>query len=447
MSDWYESGSVPGQGSPGSSSVIRGEFSNIQSAMAKLPPLSEKPDYIVKVNAGGTALESISQSAFAALINGELFSINDAVNSGVTNVIDIKHTTSGTPSNGIGTGLTFTTETFPSNFEIGTAFESVTTDVTGGSEDFDLVIKLMAGGSLSELFRLKSTGRLNLASGGVFSINDASVLTATTLGSGVVNSSLTSLGTIASLQATEGTIPTLTVGTILTGPSGTWDDGGIDIASGDSFAIDGTDVLTEDTLGSGVVNSSLTSVGVISSGTWEGDEIHEDYLPKASLTALGIVEMATIAQTNSGASNELAVSPNTLSQWVGSTYIQTVGELPDLTVTGDITQNGSILDDTYVHQIAEVSVIAGTTDTLALSDLCMDLVYTSASAVTVTIPAATLPVGFQCTVTQSGTGQVTFTSTENLNGAGADVRIGAQKSSAWIMQYASNEWLIVGDVI
>jgi hypothetical protein len=53
----------------------------------------------------------------------------------------------------------------------------------------------------------------------------------------------------------------------VTGPSGTWDSGGIDIASGDTYAIDGTNVLTATTLGSGVTSSSLTSVGTLNSGS------------------------------------------------------------------------------------------------------------------------------------------------------------------------------------
>ena len=56
--------------------------------------------------------------------------------------------------------------------------------------------------------------------------------------------------------------PATTFTGTITGPSGTWDSGGMDIASGDSYAIDGTDVLVAATLGSGVTASSLTSLGV-----------------------------------------------------------------------------------------------------------------------------------------------------------------------------------------
>jgi len=47
----------------------------------------------------------------------------------------------------------------------------------------------------------------------------------------------------------------------------------VNIASGKEYRIAGTSVLTADTLGSGVVNSSLTSVGTITSGVWNGTAI------------------------------------------------------------------------------------------------------------------------------------------------------------------------------
>lgn len=48
---------------------------------------------------------------------------------------------------------------------------------------------------------------------------------------------------------------------------------GLSVATGKSFKVAGTDVLTATTLGSSVVNSSLTSVGTIATGTWNGTVI------------------------------------------------------------------------------------------------------------------------------------------------------------------------------
>jgi len=58
----------------------------------------------------------------------------------------------------------------------------------------------------------------------------------------------------------------------------------LNLASGKAFYINGTSVLSGSTLGSGVTASSLTSVGTISSGTWQGTAIANAYLANSSVT-------------------------------------------------------------------------------------------------------------------------------------------------------------------
>jgi hypothetical protein len=65
MSDYYDKTGAPSTGSLGSSSTIRAEFEAVETAMAKLPALTGNGDEIVKVNTGGTALESVPQVAVA----------------------------------------------------------------------------------------------------------------------------------------------------------------------------------------------------------------------------------------------------------------------------------------------------------------------------------------------------------------------------------------------
>lgn len=54
------------------------------------------------------------------------------------------------------------------------------------------------------------------------------------------------------------------------------DDGGVDLPTGNTFSINSAIVLSNDTLGTLVVNSSLTSVGTIATGTWQGTTIAVD---------------------------------------------------------------------------------------------------------------------------------------------------------------------------
>jgi hypothetical protein len=59
----------------------------------------------------------------------------------------------------------------------------------------------------------------------------------------------------------------------------------LDVASGKVLKIAGTEVLSASALGSGVTGSSLTSVGTISSGTWQGTAVALAYGGTGSTTA------------------------------------------------------------------------------------------------------------------------------------------------------------------
>ena len=85
--------------------------------------------------------------------------IDNASNNSVTAAQKLSHTTSGTASAGIGVSLQLECETSAGNNEVGAEIQAVTTDVTSTSEDFDLVVKLMAAGAaVGEKFRVKSDG-------------------------------------------------------------------------------------------------------------------------------------------------------------------------------------------------------------------------------------------------------------------------------------------------
>ena len=83
----------------------------------------------------------------------------------------------------------------------------------------------------------------NVASGKHYEINGTDVLTSTTLGSGVVNSSLTSLGTIASLTASTAKVSDLTVNRVVTvGSSGELQDSANFTYNGVSLGVNGINV-------------------------------------------------------------------------------------------------------------------------------------------------------------------------------------------------------------
>ncbi len=119
-----------------------------------------------------------------------------------------------------------------------------------------------------------SSEHLNLVSGKAYYINGTSVLSSTTLGSGVTGSSLTSVGTIGT-----GTWQGTAVG-ISYGGTGATDAGtartNLGLAIGtDVQAYNGTLAAVAGGTYSG--DDSITTVGTISSGTWQGTAIASTY--------------------------------------------------------------------------------------------------------------------------------------------------------------------------
>ena len=78
----------------------------------------------------------------------------------------------------------------------------------------------------------------------------------------------------------------------------------LDVATGKHFSIAGTTVLDATTLGSGITNSSLTSVGTISTGVWQGTDVGIAHGGTGASTAagaranLGLGTLSTLSSIN-----------------------------------------------------------------------------------------------------------------------------------------------------
>jgi len=77
-------------------------------------------------------------------------------------------------------------------------------------------------------------------------------------------------GRYSQLKIDRATVKTLTASGTITGPSGSWSSTGLDLAVGDAYQINAITVLNATTLGAGVIASSLTSVGTLTSLTVSG---------------------------------------------------------------------------------------------------------------------------------------------------------------------------------
>lgn len=154
----------------------------------------------VGTNTPGTAFDVNGVATFRSTSTFQAkptVQITSAATNTVTDAFRVDSQSSGTPANGIGVGIEMAAETAAGNTEVGVTLDAVTTDVTAASEDFDFVVSTMAAGAAAaERLRVKSTGQVNVPTGGTYAVNGTDVLTATALGSGVTSSSLTTVGTI-----------------------------------------------------------------------------------------------------------------------------------------------------------------------------------------------------------------------------------------------------------
>ena len=98
-------------------------------------------------------------------------------------------------------------------------------------------------------------------------------------------------------------------------------DGDVNIATSGEFRVAGTKVLDATSLGSAVVSSSLTSVGTIGTGVWNGTAIATAYIADSAVTSAKIAD-GTIINADVNASAAIAgtkISPDFGSQTVTTT--------------------------------------------------------------------------------------------------------------------------------
>lgn len=166
--------------------------------------------------------------------------------SSIATVLALRQSTTATPAAGIGVRQEFIVETANFNYEVGAAIEAVTTDVTSGSEDFDLVFRTMAaGGGHAERARINHLG----------------------LGVGVTP---TARLTLAAGTAAVNTAPLkLTTGTALTTP----EDGALEYhASHLYFTIGSTRFQLDQQGGSGISGLTANRIPYATSPTTLGDD-------------------------------------------------------------------------------------------------------------------------------------------------------------------------------
>lgn len=147
----------------------------------------------------------------------------------------------------------------------------------------------------------------------------------------------------------------------------------VNIASAKEYRIAGTKVLDATSLGSAVVSSSLTSVGTITSGTWQGTAIGASYLDASVVTtgSSGVVTSTmitdgTIVDGDISATAEIAVSK--LADGAARQLLQTdaagtgVEWTSNVDLPGTLTVAGAVV---FADKAIEIGAVASPSDTTA----------------------------------------------------------------------------------
>lgn len=139
----------------------------------------------------------------------------------------------------------------------------------------------------------------------------------------------------------------------------------LDLATGKVYKINGTTVLSNNTLGSGVTSSSLTSVGTITSGTWNGTDI-------------AVADGGTGSSTASGARTNLA--DTSTSGLTTSTPV-----LARIASQGCAASSAGTSTTTVVHNFGTTSVVAQVFEVATGATVVADVVRTDTNTLTVTM--------------------------------------------------------------
>jgi hypothetical protein len=267
-----------------------------------------------------------------------------------------------------------------------------------------------------------SSEDLNLLTGKQFEINGTSVLTATTLGSGVVNSSLTSLGTIATLVATDsrtttGVVTNFSSGNIVAtnSTSGTWSTANVSLYESVTASTTNATfypMLSDKTSG----NTSSFSATTLTHNPSTGN-----------LTVVGLIgtHWGPVAATTANVSSTLAVTGT--STFTGAT--NHAGGITASTVSaGTIGNTGATLTGT-VSTAAQPNITAvGTLTSLAVSGATTAAAITSTGTIIAsTLNAGTIGnTGATLTGTLNTAAQPNITSLGTLSGltTSGDVTVG-----------------------
>jgi hypothetical protein len=412
-------------------------------------------------------------------------------NNGISYPLRVETQTTTTPAIGIGTGIEFVTETATSNnAEIGARIESVATSVTSAAENFDLVFKTMAGGAAAaERFRISSAGNATLTGDLAVNGGDITSTSATfnmvTSGSTTVNawsaattlnfgytSTAASTTNISTGAAASGVTKTVNVGT--GGAAGSTTNinlgssnggtvfalGALDVSATADTATAAThyyvetstdgkvrpktlaNVKTEIVTTAAVNAAAATTVGTVTTGTWNAGIIAGQY----GGTGVNNTGKTITLGGNISTANSVTTSGN-----FALTLTQTAATNVTLPTTGTLaTQDGTeTLSNKYIQALSVVSssyvatgIAAAYTSiaTTAVIDFTAKAIAKVTPTAAVTVTATVPPAGTLASliVLTSGATSYTITFSTGFKTATTTLATGTVTAKYFVINYLSD---------
>jgi hypothetical protein len=157
---------------------------------------------------------------------------------------------------------------------------------------------------------------------------------------------------------------------------------------------------------------------------------------------------ALLTNTDGGVASFNGITGAVTGVTVGGTNVFTALNTfnAGISAAGGITFSGTVSSDTgYRISSSALNTQTGTTYTFIAADNGEIVTFNNGSTTTVTVPTG-LPVGFNCTAIQLGTGLVGFTAASGvtLNAYASGFKIAGQHGSAALISYASNVYNLSG---
>jgi len=278
-----------------------------------------------------------------------------------------------------------------------------------------------------------SSEHLDLVSGKVYKINNANVLTSTTLGSSVTGSSLTSFGTS----------PTLTTPIISSGGA-TFNGSTSGTVLLVANAIAGTTTIT-------LPATTGTAVTTGDNGTVTSTMIANSTIVNNDISASAAIELSKLATSTAG--NIIVYNASGVPTSVTETGDVTISDTGVTAIASGVIVNADISANAAIDQgkIADLTLNQQTTSyTLVLTDKNKMVEISNASATTLTVPSnanVAFPVGSTLTILQTGSGQTTLTPQSGVTiNATPGLKLRTQWSSATIIKRATDTWVALGDL-